>query len=84
MINVIEKFGATWCGPCKVLDKTLSQVTGVGIIKYDAEDDSELFDKYDIRTIPTMIFKDENGDIIKKIVGTITLAGINKILEENA
>ena len=33
MITRIEKFGATWCGPCKILDKTLEKVTGVHIDK---------------------------------------------------
>lgn len=84
MIKVIEKFGAEWCGPCMVLNKTLSQVTGVEIIKYDADDDAELFDRYGIRSVPTMVFKDENDNIVKKTTGAITLADINKILEENA
>ena len=37
MITRIEKFGAAWCGPCKMLDKTLEQLTEVDVVKYDKD-----------------------------------------------
>ena len=30
MIKRIEKFGAAWCGPCKMLDRTLEQMNASG------------------------------------------------------
>ena len=41
MITKIEKYGSSWCGPCKVLDRTLTQVTEVDVIKYDVAEDEE-------------------------------------------
>lgn len=35
MVTRIEKFGASWCGPCKVLDRTLEQISGDVIIFVD-------------------------------------------------
>ena len=42
MITHIEKFGAAWCGPCRVLDNTLKQLTEVDVIKYDVDEYEEL------------------------------------------
>ena len=42
MITHIEKFGATWCGPCKMLDKTLEQITDISIVKYDVDEYEEM------------------------------------------
>ena len=42
MITHIEKYGATWCGPCRALDRTLAQITEVDVIKYDVDEDEDL------------------------------------------
>ena len=52
MIKKIEKFGASWCGPCKVLDRTLEQLTGVEIIKHDVDEEEELANVRGIRNVP--------------------------------
>lgn len=84
MIKTIQKFGATWCGPCKALDKTLSQVTGVDIVKFDADDDEDLFTKNNIRNVPTMLFLDESGSVVQRTTGAIPLGQINQIIQDNA
>ena len=38
MITKIEKYGSSWCGPCKVLDRALTQITEVDVIKYDVDE----------------------------------------------
>ena len=42
MITRIEKFGAAWCGPCKMLDKTLEQLVEVDVVKYDVDEYEDL------------------------------------------
>ena len=42
MVTRIEKFGASWCGPCKVLDRTLEQISGIEIVKHDVDEEEEL------------------------------------------
>ena len=56
MITKIEKFGAEWCGPCKVMDKTLQQITDIEIVKYDVDDYEDLDNKKRIKSVPTLIF----------------------------
>ena len=82
MITHIEKFGASWCGPCKVLDKTLEKVTGVDIQKYDVDQFEDLAAERGVRNIPVMIFRDENDQEVERIIGAVSLDKINEVLEK--
>ena len=84
MIKRIEKFGATWCGPCKALDKTLETLKNsealenIEVIKYDVDEYEELTSSRNIRNVPVLIFYNENNEEINRTVGALTA---NKILE---
>ena len=82
MITQIEKFGATWCGPCKVLDKTLEKITGVYINKYDVDQFEDLAEERDIRSIPVLVFWDENNQEVDRLIGAVSLDKINEVLEK--
>lgn len=62
---VIVDFHATWCAPCKMMTPILQQVKGqlgnqVRILKVDVDKNQEIAQKYQIRSVPTlMIF--QNG-----------------------
>lgn len=76
MIVRIEKFGSAFCGPCKVLDKTLEQVSGVEIVKYDVDEYEDLAEKRNIRNVPVLIFYDENNKEVDRLVGAVPLGTI--------
>lgn len=81
MITHIEKFGASWCGPCKVLDKTLEKVTGVDIQKYDVDQFEDLAEERGVRNVPVLIFW--NGDQeVDRLVGAVPLSTINAVIEK--
>lgn len=81
MITHIEKFGASWCGPCKVLDKTLEKVTGVDIQKYDVDQFEDLAEERGVRNVPVLIFW--NGDKeVDRLVGAVPLNAINEVIEK--
>lgn len=82
MITQIEKFGATWCGPCKVLDKTLEKITGVYINKYDVDQFEDLAEERGIRSIPVLVFWDENNQEVDRLIGAVSLDKINEVLEK--
>lgn len=84
MIKTIEKYGAEWCGPCRVLDKILDQLTDVKVVKFDADEDEEEFEQNEVLTLPFMIFKDENDKIVMRVAGLLSLERIHEIIQEHS
>ena len=83
MITRIEKFGASWCGPCKVLDRTLEQLTGIEIVKHDVDEEEELANARGIRNVPVLIYNNEQDEEVKRTVGAISLGTIISIINGN-
>lgn len=81
MITKIEKYGSSWCGPCKMLDKTLEQITDISIVKYDVDEYEELTTEKGIRNIPVLIFYDGDKEI-DRLIGAVSLNKINEIIDK--
>lgn len=72
-ISVI-KFGATWCGPCKmmapILEKVADDMADITFIDVDIDDDDAktIVESAKITTVPLIVvFK--NGEPVSKFVG---------------
>lgn len=79
---VVIKFGAEWCGPCKAMKPTLNQLEEEGNVvvgDVNADVESELCQKFKIRSIPAMFYF-KNGVQVDSTVGTQTLTQIKEIL----
>jgi len=66
--NMILKFTARWCPPCKLLAPILeaaSEKTGVPYTEIDVDVDKSAQDKYKIRAIPTMVFEKDGREIYR-------------------
>ena len=81
MITKIEKYGSSWCGPCKVLDRTLQQVTEVDVIKYDVDEYEDLTEEKGIRNVPVLIFYDGDKEV-ERLIGAVSLNKINEIIDK--
>jgi thioredoxin len=82
---VIIDFYAAWCEPCKqlspVLDTISADKTNVKICKVNVEDNSDISSKYDIRSIPTMVYYHNQSKSGLPTKGFLTQNQINSEIE---
>ena len=68
---VLVDFFAEWCGPCRTLGPLLEKLavdfTDVNIIKVNVDEEKELAQNFEIRSIPAMLFF-KNGVLVDKMV----------------
>ena len=83
MIKIL-KFESDSCPQCKALSATLERITKeykTDIKNIDIEEDNnqDLIKKYNIRSIPTLIFLNEDQEY-NRLIGNQSYATINKII----
>lgn len=72
-LPILVEFGATWCGPCKMLEPALKQyVQGlngkVRLGKIDVDESADLTQRFSVMGVPTVIlFK--GGKAVERISG---------------
>jgi len=82
--TVVVEFGASWCGPCKmmgpILDKLSVERTDVGVFKVDVDECGEMAQKMGIRSIPVVaVYK--NGEEVSKTVGMVPYDKLIKLID---
>lgn len=79
----IVDFSAKWCGPCRMLEPILDELSiFYNVLKIDVDDHKELAIKYGVMSIPTIIiFKDGNN--IKETNGFKTKEELEDIIKES-
>lgn len=56
----------------------------IPIVDLDADDNEHIITKYNVKSLPTLIFLDENENVLSRHVGFITKEQLsNKIIEIN-
>lgn len=71
--NVLLKFSAKWCGPCKIMDKVFEEIKDqidYKICVVDADECTKIASDFGVSTVPT-IFKLSNGKIIDQLNGAV-------------
>jgi thioredoxin 1 len=64
----IYKFSATWCGPCKMLSKTLATIESpIQIEEVNIDENVELRQQYKVRGVPTLILVEDDKEIKRKV-----------------
>lgn len=87
----VIKFSSSWCGPCKVMAPIYDKISkmekyeNVNFLSYDIEEDEEgveLVEQFKIKNVPTIVFVDENNNVIRKIIGLVQEDNLIEILNE--
>ena len=78
----VLKFYATWCRPCKALSKTIEEAgdLGIEIESIDVDQEPELARRYNIRSVPTMVVVDEEGEVLRYQTGAMSLAQLRNFI----
>jgi len=73
LMVVIKKFGSEWCGPCQKQEPILESVEednqDVSVERIDVEENGAVANEYNIRSLPTIVIEDANGDIVGEFIG---------------
>jgi len=69
---VVADFTATWCGPCKRIAPTFSNLSNeypnVTFLKVDIDENEELANRFSITGVPAFVFF-KSGQEVTRIVG---------------
>jgi thioredoxin 1 len=82
---VLVDFWAGWCGPCKMLGPVLEEIAleqngRVKVAKVNVDANSDLATRYDIQSIPTLLYF-SGGELRDKTVGVLSKRAIESKLE---
>lgn len=81
-MKVIKIYSDT-CGPCKVLEKNLTLAgvphESINILSEEAED---IVEKYEIRSVPTLLVFNNDGKLHSKHVGVVSVDYLKSLLNE--
>ena len=83
-VPILVSFYADWCGPCRILEPVLEELTretqGVRIVKVNIDDSPELTARYKITSIPSLrVFED--GKVVDEHQGLASKAELKNMLD---
>jgi thioredoxin len=79
---VVVQFSATWCGPCRILTKTIEaneESLSVRFVKINLDNAQDLAAKYNVRAVPTLILFD-NEQEVSRVTGNKTLTQLRDFI----
>ena len=80
-------FWATWCGPCKMMGPIVEKLAGeydgkALVVKVDTDEEADLAEKFEVSTIPTLVFL-KNGAEFERKIGVTPEAALREVLDAN-
>ena len=84
---ILVDFYATWCGPCNKFSSLFESLARafsgkIKFIKVNVDHLSELSDRYQIKSMPTLLVFNKRGDLLKRRVGTKEISQFTTQMEK--
>lgn len=84
----VVDFWATWCGPCRMIAPMLEQLaaeyTGKAkVLKMDVDANQRTAMKYNIRSIPSLLFF-KGGKVVDTVIGAVPKAALDAKFKQHA
>jgi thioredoxin 1 len=81
-------FWAEWCGPCRMIAPVLEELADasegrVTLMKINVDENPGLAARFDIRSIPTILFV-KDGAVIDRVIGAVPKATLQNIVNARA
>ena len=88
MTITVKDFYADWGGPCKMQDPILEELEGewegkVVFEKIDVDAHQDIANKYQVRSIPTIVIEDDEG-VISRFVGVTQKEDLESVFQQNS
>lgn len=85
-IPVLVDFSATWCVPCQMVAPVMEQLAKefngkAKIAKVDIDECSDLAMKYNIMSVPSMVYF-KNGEIKDQVIGAVPAEHLSEKLKQ--
>ena len=63
-------FSAPWCGPCQQLTPIIDTLpSNINIRKINVDYDADLVQRYNVKSVPTLVLTDMSGNELKRLQG---------------
>ena len=79
----VLKFYSETCSPCKLMGKRLAEIKNIEVQNINIEDDDsiELMEKWNIKSIPTIIIFSKDDELIARFNGIVSTDEIKKVID---
>lgn len=85
-LSVVD-FWAEWCGPCKIIGPIVEEMATeyagkVNFFKLDVDSNKETALRFNIRSIPTLLFF-KDGQVVETVIGLKNKKELSEMVEKH-